>query len=64
MGPVAFAGEGGKVTGVVVRRASRVFDEQGKFAPILEDGTDETIPCDTVLLAVGQEGDLGLLQGV
>lgn len=64
VGPVAFAGEGGKVTGVVVRRASRVFDEQGKFAPVLEEGTDETIPCDTVLLAVGQEGDLGLLQGV
>ena len=64
IGPVAFAGADGRVTGVVARRASRVFDEQGRFAPVLEEGTDETIPCDTVLLAVGQEGDLTLLAGV
>lgn len=63
-GPVAFAGEGGKVTGVVVRRATRVFDEQGRFAPVLAEGSDETVPCDTVLLAIGQEGDRGFAEGV
>ena len=57
MGPVAFVGEDGRVTGVRVRDVERVFDEHGRFAPVLAEGSEQVIPCDTVLLAVGQVGD-------
>lgn len=45
---------GGEVTGVVFRKCLRVYDENKRFAPLYEDSVRETVPCDTVLLAVGQ----------
>ena len=57
VGPVRFVGEHGSVTGVEIRQVERVYDESGAFAPILTEGTEEVLPCDTVLLAVGQMGD-------
>jgi ferredoxin len=44
----------GAVTGVTFRRCARVWDEHRRFAPVFDDATRRTIPCDTVLLAVGQ----------
>ncbi len=58
-GPVGFEGRDGKLTGLTVRQVARVFDEQGRFAPELTDGTDQTLACDTVILAIGQAGDTG-----
>jgi len=40
-----------------------VFDEQGRFAPTFIPDTEATMPCDTVILAIGQAADLGLLAG-
>lgn len=54
-GPVAIERDGdGRVTGVTVRRCLRVYDEQRRFAPHYDDDNRQTLPCDTVLLAVGQ----------
>lgn len=54
-GPVAIErDERGVVQGVTVRRCRRVYDEQRRFAPIFDDNDRQTLPCDTVLLAVGQ----------
>jgi NADPH-dependent glutamate synthase beta subunit-like oxidoreductase len=38
-----------------------VFDEQGRFAPTFRPWTEDVIPADTVILAVGQAADLDLL---
>jgi NADPH-dependent glutamate synthase beta subunit-like oxidoreductase len=54
-GPLAIERDtGGHVTGVRFRRCMRVYDRDRRFAPLFDDHTQETIPCDTVLLAVGQ----------
>ena len=36
------------------RKCLRVYDENRRFAPVFDDSTRETVPCDTVLLSVGQ----------
>ena len=46
--------ERGEVTGVVFRRCVRVWDPQRRFAPVFDDTSQQTLACDTVLLAVGQ----------
>jgi NADPH-dependent glutamate synthase beta subunit-like oxidoreductase len=52
----------GAVTGVRFRRALRVYDEQRRFAPVYDDADTRIVPCDTVLLAVGQAPNLGFLE--
>jgi NADPH-dependent glutamate synthase beta subunit-like oxidoreductase len=44
----------GAVTGVVFKRCLRVYDEQRRFAPVFDEQDRRTVPCDTVLLSVGQ----------
>jgi len=64
-GPVRFVeGAAGALAGLEVRQVSRVFDEQRRFAPELISGTEQVIPCDTVLVAVGQAGDTGFVTGL
>ncbi|MFH1279229.1 MAG: FAD-dependent oxidoreductase [Candidatus Eisenbacteria bacterium] len=55
-------GEGG-VRGVVFRKCLRVFDESGRFAPLYDDSSLEEIPCDSVLLSIGQGVDLRFVDG-
>jgi len=62
-GPVEIRrGGDGSVRGVLLRRCLRVYDEKRRFSPIFDDAAVEEIPCDTVLLAVGQATDLGFLR--
>lgn len=62
-GPVEIRRDGaGGVTGLVLRRCVRVYDENRRFAPQFDDAQTMTLPCDTVLLAVGQATDLDFLQ--
>ncbi len=51
----------GSVTGVRFRKCERVYDEARRFAPVYDDANQETIACDTVLLAVGQSTVLRFL---
>ncbi len=51
----------GSVRGVLLRRCLRAYDEQRRFAPLFDDSVREIIPCDTVLLAVGQSPVLDFL---
>jgi NADPH-dependent glutamate synthase beta subunit-like oxidoreductase/NAD-dependent dihydropyrimidine dehydrogenase PreA subunit len=59
-GPKAVLGNG-QVRALRTVAVSRVFDERGRFVPQFVDGADEDIPCDTVILAVGQVADLSFL---
>jgi NADPH-dependent glutamate synthase beta subunit-like oxidoreductase len=52
----------GAVRGVTFRRCRRVYDEHHRFAPQYDDADRMTLPCDTVLLAVGQATNLDFLQ--
>jgi NADPH-dependent glutamate synthase beta subunit-like oxidoreductase len=51
----------GNVRGVVFRQCRQVYDAQRKFAPVYDDQVRLTVPCDTVLLSVGQSPNLGFL---
>lgn len=63
-GPISFQGEDGKLTGLEVKKVSRVFDENGRFNPEFLDGTEEVLECDTILLAIGQTSDTGFCTGM
>jgi NADPH-dependent glutamate synthase beta subunit-like oxidoreductase/ferredoxin len=61
-GPKEIVGEDGKATGLRVRRCVSVFDEHGRFNPAFSD-EEKIIPCDSVILAIGQQADLSFLSG-
>jgi NAD-dependent dihydropyrimidine dehydrogenase PreA subunit len=61
-GPKKIVGADGKVTGIQLIRASRVFDEDRRFNPQFVAGSEELVPCDTVVLAIGQAADLSWLR--
>jgi len=61
-GPKEIVGENGVVTGLKVRRCLTVFDENGRFNPAYSD-EEKIIPCDSVILAIGQQADLSFLSG-
>src|SRR5215472_9807876 len=61
-GPKRIIGKDDKVTGVELIKASRVFDENRRFNPQFIEGSEETVDCDTVVLAIGQAADLSWLR--
>ena len=61
LGPKQFVGQNGKVTGLEVTACTSVFDAQRRFSPTFAPGTETIIPCDTVILAIGQASDLSFL---
>jgi NADPH-dependent glutamate synthase beta subunit-like oxidoreductase/ferredoxin len=61
-GPKRILGEDGKVAGIELVRCSRVFDENRRFNPQFIEGSEETVSCDTVVLAIGQAADLAWIR--
>jgi formate dehydrogenase beta subunit len=61
LGPKRFLGHGGRVTGLETVRCTSVFDDQKRFNPTFEEGTESIIPCDTAILAIGQAADFSFL---
>ena len=63
-GPKEVLSENGKVTGIVFKRCTRVFDDDHRFSPQYDENDTVTIPCTNVLMAIGQAADWGdLLKG-
>jgi len=62
LGPKRFTGQDGRVTGLETIRCASVFNAQHRFDPTFEPGTEKIIPCDTVILAIGQASDLSFLR--
>lgn len=61
-GPVEVErGANGEVTGVVFRRCLRVYDDNRRFSPVYDESDRRTVPCDTVLMAVGQSPQTNFL---
>ena len=64
-GPHRFVGDdAGKLIGLQTIDVASVFDAEGRFSPSFVDGSESIIPCDAVILAVGQAADLDLLDGM
>lgn len=59
-GPKEILSENGVVTGLKVVRCLSVFDEYGRFNPSFGE-EEKVIPCDSVILAIGQQADLSFL---
>lgn len=59
-GPMEVVGQDGITSGLKVRRCLSVFDENGRFNPAFSD-EEKIIPCDSVILAIGQQADLSYL---
>ncbi len=62
-GPMEVMVKGGAITGLAVRKVKTVFDRDGRFNPSFEPGAIETIPGDTVILAIGRSPDNSFLVG-
>ena len=63
-GPKEVLTENGKVTGVVFKRCTRVYDAQHRFAPVYDENDTLTVACENVLMAIGQSARWGeLLKG-
>ena len=61
-GPRRIIGSDGKVSGIELIKASRVFDENRRFNPQFIEGSEETVDCDTVVLAIGQAAELAWIK--
>jgi NADPH-dependent glutamate synthase beta subunit-like oxidoreductase/ferredoxin len=62
LGPKRFLGATGSVGEVEFVQVSRVFDATGRFAPEFVEGSETRVPADTVIVAIGQTGDLSFLR--
>ncbi len=63
LGPNRILGKDGRVTGLEVIEVASVFDEAGRFNPKFKLGTARVMPCDSVVLAIGQRANLEALGG-
>ena len=58
LAPKSIIGSGGHATGVETSDVSRAFDDQGRFNPKLVPNSNRVWECDSVIVAIGQSGDL------
>ncbi len=63
LGPNRIIGKAGVVTGLEVIEVASVFDPDGRFNPKFKPGSQRLLPCDTVILAIGQRANLDALGG-
>lgn len=62
-GPEEAVIEGGRLTGLRVKKVLSVFDSHGRFSPSYDNSVKQTLEADTVIVAVGQKPDPGFLKG-
>ena len=56
--PKRIVGANGRATGVETLTVARAFDERGRFNPQLTPGTEKVWECDSVIISIGQSGEL------
>lgn len=61
-GPKEVLTHKGRVSGLRTNKCVSVFDSNGKFNPVFDDGDVVDIEADTILFAIGQVSDLSFLQ--
>ncbi len=61
-GPRVVHDQNGRVSAIEFARCTSVFDADRRFAPQFDESVRETIPCDTVIFAIGQQADFNFLR--
>jgi len=61
-GPKEILGRDGRVAALRTVRCKSVFDESGRFNPVLDEADVEDISADTLIFAIGQSSDLSFLK--
>jgi NADPH-dependent glutamate synthase beta subunit-like oxidoreductase/NAD-dependent dihydropyrimidine dehydrogenase PreA subunit len=61
-GPKRILGRDGKVAALETLDTKRVFDEQKRFSPAFQEGSEKQLECDTIIMAIGQAPDLSFLR--
>ena len=56
--PKRIIGSNGRATGVETLNVARAFDEKGRFNPQIIPNTEKTWSCDSVIVSIGQIGEL------
>lgn len=62
-GPKRIIGKDGNVIAFETRDVASVFDENGRFNPQYIENSEKMWDCDTIILAIGQQADLSLIEG-
>ncbi|MBT7324317.1 MAG: FAD-dependent oxidoreductase [Anaerolineae bacterium] len=62
-GPSRIMGKDGNVVGFETKDVASVFDKDGRFNPQYVENSEKMWPCDTIILAIGQQADLSLIEG-
>ena len=60
-GPREILTENGAVTAVVFKKCTAVYDENHRFSPKYDENETITVPCENVLMAIGQSAEWGSL---
>ena len=53
-GPKEFITENGHVTAVVLKKCTGLYNAEGRFAPTYDENDTITLPCENVVLSIGQ----------
>ncbi|MHC4479851.1 MAG: FAD-dependent oxidoreductase [Planctomycetota bacterium] len=62
-GPADVFSDDGVVRGLELKRCLSVFDAEGRFNPAFDEGETATVAAHSVIIAIGQRGDLTCLEG-
>jgi ferredoxin len=62
LAPKRILGENGRAVGIEMLAVARAFDESGRFNPQLLPGSEEIWKCDSIIISIGQTGDLEWVQ--
>lgn len=57
-GPQRIEASEGSVTGLTTKRVLSVFDDEGRFSPRYDEEDLDTLPADSVIIAIGQSVDV------
>ncbi|NIS79015.1 MAG: FAD-dependent oxidoreductase [Anaerolineales bacterium] len=60
--PIRILGDGQHAVGVETLVVTQAFDDEGRFNPHLSPGTEHVWTCNSVIVAIGQIGDLDWVQ--
>lgn len=60
-GPARILTKNGKVTGIETIAVTRVFDDEGRFAPEFDESDRMELEADTIIMAIGQAIDVDVL---
>jgi len=63
-GPKTFSANNGRVSGIELRRCTRVFDLQGNFDPQYDESQTQQVRADFVIVAIGQQADFDFLSAM